>query len=209
MLKSITPAMSSRIVTEATLRRSLLCLSFCLSALLVPARAQNNIQYTNGNIDAALRGGLNVDPSTLGMSFSVTMGGYPGRGLSLPVTLNYGSKVWRIHYLTSWESQVQTWAQTTGMFAENSVSGWTASVDVPWIEYTGGNQAYDAAGQPICNGCEGVYYAYYIEKLVVHMPDGSSHEMRKSDTPVGRYLTDGPPPLAGIYRSVDSVAGVL
>ena len=53
-------------------------------------------QYES-NIDQMTRGG-NVDPSALNMSFNVNLGNYPGRGLSLPVSLNYSAKLWRIRF---------------------------------------------------------------------------------------------------------------
>ncbi|MGH9801775.1 MAG: hypothetical protein ACRD82_15545, partial [Blastocatellia bacterium] len=185
-----------------------LFIRFFLFAVISFCGAQafaQNISYTENNLDQSLRGNLNVDPSTLGMSFSVPLGNFPGRGASMPVTLSYSSKVWRVKHLFSW-------TQFTGVdqsdvnpkYGEYSVSGWTTNLDVPWLEYTGGAQPYDASGNSICTTCEtSPDHGYFIERIAMHMPDGSTHELRKSDTPVNRYFNQGAPPLTGIYVSTD------
>ena len=171
--------------------------------LFIPAGAQN-IAYTENNLDQSLRGSSNVDPSTLGMSFSVPLGNYPGRGASLPVTMSYSSKVWRIKHLNTWTSiQGDVHTDVSPKFGEYSVSGWTTNLDVPWLEYTGG-QPYDVEGNPVCLSCDPAPSGgAFVQRIAMHMPDGSTHEMRKSDTPVERSFTVGAPPLTGIYVSTD------
>lgn len=174
------------------------------ACLTVPATAQS-ISYTENNLDQSLRSNLNVDPSTLGMSFSVPLGNYPGRGASMPVTLTYSSKVWRVKHLFSWtQFNGSDQSDVSPKFGEYSVSGWTTNLDVPWLEYTGGAQPYDANGSPVCTTCDNSpAYGYFVERIALHMPDGSTHELRKHDTPVLRNLIDGAPPLTGIYVSTD------
>ncbi|MFN0110746.1 MAG: RHS repeat domain-containing protein [Blastocatellia bacterium] len=183
---------------------SIALLVFVIGCLRVAAAAQN-ISYTENNLDQSLRSNLNVDPSTFGMSFSVPLGNFPGRGAAMPVTLSYSSKVWRTKHQFSWTQFNGTdQSDVHFKFGEYSVAGWTTNLDVPWLEYTGGAQAYDAAGGSICTTCDGSPdNGYFIERIAMHMPDGSTHELRKSDTPVFRYFSQGAPPLTGIYISTD------
>jgi hypothetical protein len=51
-----------------------------------------DIRYTSGKADQSLRSDMRIDPSTLGMSVQIPISAYPGRGVNLPVTLNYSSK---------------------------------------------------------------------------------------------------------------------
>ncbi|HWT03934.1 MAG TPA: RHS repeat-associated core domain-containing protein [Pyrinomonadaceae bacterium] len=74
-------------------------------------------------------------------------------------------------------------------YAENSASGWTTSLAVPYIEYTGEDNLFDENGFPvsevICPANQPTpYYNGYIKRLTVHLPSGESHELRASDTPV-------------------------
>src|SRR5215813_6443536 len=55
-----------------------------------------DVQHTQNTADQSLRSDLQVDPSTLGMSIGIPLRDYPGRGVNLPITLRYSSKVWRI-----------------------------------------------------------------------------------------------------------------
>src|SRR3712207_1262259 len=75
------------------------CLSLLLLLCAAGLASAQNIQQTSGAADLNLRSNLTVNPSTLALEFQVTLGGYPGRGgLSVTVTLNYSSKVWRVAY---------------------------------------------------------------------------------------------------------------
>jgi hypothetical protein len=87
-------------VVPAVIALSIALLYFCW--LPSPASAQT-IQYTQGTPDQALRSATRVDPSTLGMSVEVPLGSYPGRGgASLPISLSYSSKQWRLDFKSSW-----------------------------------------------------------------------------------------------------------
>src|SRR5205085_6189971 len=85
--------------TLRTAKAPLLVLAalLCLLGTARIARAQN-VKYTEGTADASLRGSAQVDPSTLGMTLQIPLGGYAGRaGLNTPVTLSYSSKLWRVN----------------------------------------------------------------------------------------------------------------
>ncbi len=149
-----------------------------------------------------MRGGMNVDPSTLNMSFSVTLGDYPGRGVSLPVTMNYASKVWRLRYTGTIIGQLNTYTHTKPMFGEYSVSGWTVSLDEPYFEYT--PQGYDGAGNPYCFDCDISDPVYWVERVILYLPGGVTHELRRAnDAPVQLAAGAGAPALSGVYVAVD------
>jgi hypothetical protein len=180
-------------------------LPILIAACLAVTAMTQNISYTENNIDQSLRGNLNVDPSTFGMSFSVPLANYPGRGAAMPVTLTWSSKVWRMKHQFSWtQFNGENQSDVHPKYGEYSIAGWTTNLDVPWMEYTGGAQPYDASGNSVCITCDpGPSHAYFVERIAMHMPDGSTHELRKSDTPVFRDLTQGSPPLTGTYVSTD------
>ena len=126
-----------------------------------------NVQHTENRADQSMRGNFRVDPTTLGMSFAIPLGGYPGRtGNHVPVTLNYNSKLWRIDYdyNAPWLNQWRTW--TKAKYAETSTSGWTSSLEIPFIEFTGRSQFYDTAGNGVCDFCEmqGPGWPFYIKR---------------------------------------------
>jgi len=146
---------------------------------------------------------LQVDPSTLGMTIQIPLGEYSGRGgLSIPLTLSYGSKLWRMQTLIGFEAFLGYQTQSSALFAEHSMSGWTSSLDPPEIEFVGSEQPFNFnSGDALCVPCDPPFEGtpYYINRLLVHMPDGSTHELRKSDIPVtGENLT-----MNGIYYAVD------
>ena len=125
--------------------------AFFLAVFLAAASLAQTISYTQGNIDQSLRGDLNVDPSTLGMSFSLSLGAYAGRGPSLPVTMNYGAKVWRINYVDSYSLVlVDHYTRSQPEYSERAVAGWTTSLDAPYVEFDNRYKVYDADGHPAC-----------------------------------------------------------
>jgi RHS repeat-associated protein len=161
-----------------------------------------NVQFTQNNADSALRSNVRVDPSTLGMNIQIPLRAYPGRaGTNLPITLHYSSKVWRIKYLTSFNMYTGYDTTTEAKYAEHSVAGWTSSLGVPVIEWTGGEQVYDPYGKPLCTSCNTNWSPSswrYMSRIAIHMPDGSSHELRSSEAPTaGMYNT------AGVFYAVD------
>jgi RHS repeat-associated protein len=182
--------------------------TFCL--LLWPqASIAQNVQHTENKPDQAMKGDFRVDPSTLGMSMTIPLGSYAGRGgLGVPVSLTYSSKLWRIGFQNTWESTSgTTYTWTDARYAETSASGWTSSLDIPFVEFTGREQLYDGEGQGVCELCNpssaSTYSAYYIKRLNVHLPDGSAHELRTDDA---GHLHDPQNPMgdfSGVYYAVD------
>lgn len=166
--------------------------------------AQPDIRYTKGNVDSALRGNFEVDPSTFGMSVNVPLAEYPGRGNALSVNLRYSSKLWRIDFLDTFKFGTLERTRNEGKWGEDNVAGWTSSLALPKVEaafeYRG---PYDGAGQQTCFICTTPpppgTAEVYINRLLLTMPDGSAHELRKDDS-----ITYSQTPEAGIYYAVDS-----
>lgn len=151
------------------------------------AQNSTNVQHTENQVDQSLRGSVRVDPSTLGMSFSIPLASYPGRaGHGLPVVLNYSSKVLRLDFRGVDSPPISGPVTWTGVeFAEHSTAGWTSTLGAPSVEFTGMRQFYNYQGK---GACEDVCVPgqdntgdHYIKRIHVHMPDGSSHELRLDD----------------------------
>jgi hypothetical protein len=178
---------------------------FTVAFLTHPAQAQST-QYTTNTADSNLRGSLQVDPSTLGMSFNLPLGAYGGRGATLPISLTYSSKAWRVEHTFGYDGPLYYINETQARFGEKSVAGWTSSTQVPYVEFEGSYQPYDAFGNTICLTCDptpdGPYY--YINRALVHLPDGSTHEVRKNDTVEGPFWPwEWSPIFSGVYVAVD------
>jgi hypothetical protein len=161
-----------------------------------------NIQYTQNVADLSMRSDIRVDPSSLGMSLQIPLRQYPGRGgANLSATLAYSSKVWRINHVDTIEMGLLLHTREQALYAEHSAAGWTSSLDPPTIENTGGSQSFDQFGNPICLDAKckpQPKSLWYISRLHVHMPDGSSHELRKDDIP-----RENSPDQTGLYYAVD------
>ena len=109
-----------------------------------------NIQYTQNTVNSALRSNASVDPSTLGMSLQIPLRAYIGRGeASLPISLYYSSKVWRIKYKNSIDMYSGFWETVTeAKYADRSAAGWTSSLSLPTIEWPDANDVWNFNGQP-------------------------------------------------------------
>src|SRR2546421_7133499 len=71
---------------------------------------------------------------TNAMTMQVPLASYPGRGINLPITLNYStSGLWRIGFHHSYLSAGAHRAVTDALYAEHSTGGWTTSLNVPEI----------------------------------------------------------------------------
>ncbi|HMS10284.1 MAG TPA: hypothetical protein PKE66_12410, partial [Pyrinomonadaceae bacterium] len=148
-------------------------------------------EHTENKSDQVLRGSGRVNPSTLGMEISVPLANYPGRGINVPISLNYSSKVWRMDYQNDTEGGIVTGGCRSvheARFGENSASGWTTSLAVPYIEYVGRDNLFNERGFPYgvdtcVNAPPNHYQSAYIRRLVVHLPGGESHELRSDDSP--------------------------
>lgn len=66
---------------------------FIAGFLLVPLSALSQ-GHTENKADQALRGSGRVNSSTLGMEISIPLASFPGRGINVPISLSYSSKVW-------------------------------------------------------------------------------------------------------------------
>src|SRR6266850_560385 len=176
----------------------------CASVLVTPAFAQDK-RYTENGPDLSLRSEARVDPSTLGMSVEIPLGGGPGRaGTNAWSTLHYQSKQWRMKYGGGWRTYTSYHTKAFPLYSENAAAGWTSSLDVPWIEYTGRDQRYDENGFPLSDDPQVENYeACYILCIHLHLADGSSHELRQSDTPQCFGITDPPPNFTGSFYSTD------
>lgn len=137
------------------------------------------------------------------MSFSVPLASYAGRaGHGLEVAVRYSSKVTRLDYRNVDDTPVtglKTW--TVAEFAEHTAAGWTSTLGAPRVEFTGMGQYFDADGRGGCDVCtQGAPPApFYVKRIHVHMPDGSSHELRLDDQ-VYFFPLD---PFTGTFRAVD------
>jgi RHS repeat-associated protein len=172
---------------------ALALLAWCVIAPNTPAQ---NIQYNPGNIGSGLDNSLQIQ-----------LRAYPGRGqASLPITLYYSSKVWRIKYtgtIYNPYDRLLSEPMTQAMYAEYSAAGWTSSLGIPFIEWPESNQVYDYRGKSVCLDCHNPAFSpdnyWKVPRLTLHMPDGSAHELRRDDTPY-----TGPVNNSGIYYAVDS-----
>jgi hypothetical protein len=67
---------------------------------------------------------------------------------------------------------------------EYTTAGWTSSLGVPVIEQTGYGKLFNNLGQPIDSITDdGSLGNNYIARINVHLPDGSAHELRRSESP--------------------------
>src|SRR5688572_9211958 len=76
-----------------------IALKFSISlilALVISSSSAVFAQENENTADRALKGGGRVNPSTLAIEFDLPLGSYPGRGINVPISLSYSSKVWRM-----------------------------------------------------------------------------------------------------------------
>src|SRR4029078_512049 len=100
----------------------------------IPAQSQSQLQYTHNKSDQVLRSDVRVDPSTHALGIQIPLASYPGRaGSSVPITLFYSSKQWRIELDDIYPppGSGAPRAQYFARFAEHSTAGWTTSAGVP------------------------------------------------------------------------------
>jgi RHS repeat-associated protein len=160
-------------------------LAWC--AITSSASAQN-IQFTQGNVGSGLDATLQIP-----------LRAYPGRGAaSLPITLYYSSKVWRISPLNTVNNTTAYQTIAEAIYAEFSTAGWQTSLDIPKIEWPKQTDGYFYSGGPynfaeFPNGSP-----FRVARVYIHMPDGSTHELRKSDQPY-----QGPIDMQGTFYAVD------
>jgi RHS repeat-associated protein len=146
-------------------------------------------QHTENKVDQTLQSSGRVNPSTLGMEIDIPLGSYGGRGINVPVSLKYSSKLWRMEFMyleTAGIIDGGCRAVHTAKYSENSASGWTSSLAVPYIEYLGMDNIYDGNGNPWVVSCESDAPSPgskgYVRRLMIHLPGGETHELRADDT---------------------------
>jgi RHS repeat-associated protein len=177
-----------------------------------------NVQYQKGTVDHGFRSDLKIDPSTLALNFQLPLKVYRGRaGLDLPITLYYSSKVWTFEYGGYYQEgpccEPSFTANPQGLPTENNYSwinayyghdgagngsnaGWTGSLDFPHV-VAGLTEKYNFDGNP-CQECS-INQTFFVKRLRIRLPDGSTHELRRSDA---IYTTDNANDI-GTYYSTD------
>ncbi len=169
-------------------------------------------QHTENKADQVLRGSGRVNASSLGMEIDIPLGSYPGRGINIPVNLSYSSKVWRMEYVTQMpgvNNPENCRSINNPMYAENSAAGWTTSMAVPYIEYTGFDNPYNAEGYP-AGSEEGLCLPeppppppgglVLIKRISIRLPNGETHELRDAS---GNAVGNFPESFDGTYYAVD------
>jgi len=119
----------------------------CLLSLLAAERGSaQKSQTTENKADSTLKSRARVNPSTLAMEFTLPIGSYPGRsGNALPIVLNYSSKLWEAKLTKYTDDRSETGnplipyqsirtSDISMIFAKNSISGWSSSLQVPAIK---------------------------------------------------------------------------
>lgn len=141
-----------------------------------------------------LRSNAKVNPSTHALELEIPLGGYPGRaGNAVPVSLYYSSKVWRFEYVgynpdygpggqDGPGPSINPYSIIEAKYAEHSRAGWTSSLGMPFIDPKVGNELYTSTGSPV-GSCDPPGSCWSVGRLLVHMPDGSAHELRAQDDP--------------------------
>jgi RHS repeat-associated protein len=155
---------------------------FAIHFVSLPVLAQN-VQYTNNTVDASLRSNARVDPSTLGMSLQIPLRAFPGRGdIDIPITVYYSSKVWRIKNAGTFGGGGTSTTVVAPVYAEHSAAGWTTSLDLPVVEWPENDELYFNDGKSLCVPC-GNPGGVRVSHVLIHLPDGSTHDLRETDTP--------------------------
>jgi RHS repeat-associated protein len=175
-----------------------------------------NVQSTHNTADEALKSDLRVDPTTLGLSIVVPFGNYSGRAdLSAPVGVRYSSKgLWHMEYSGYYQEGAccapSFTANPQGLPTDNSYSyvnvsynatpgsGWVRTSEPPSVVSDFGAGIYNFDGDP-CAECE-FNQRFYVQSMRVMIPDGSTHELRRSDTV---YTSSNRPTDLGAYVAVD------
>jgi RHS repeat-associated protein len=166
-----------------------LILLACVCLVAWSSVSAQNVQITQGSVGSGLDNSIQIPITS-----------YPGRGgASLPVSLYYSSKVWRIgHLKTVHLNNSAPRSVAEAIYAEHSTSGWTMSLDVPKVEWPKQNDLYWYSGKPY--HASHPPYTYRVPNVFIHMPDGSTHELRRSDQ---IYADNGTVSMTGIFYAMD------
>ncbi|MFL6285815.1 MAG: hypothetical protein ACJ74Q_21965 [Pyrinomonadaceae bacterium] len=167
-----------------------------LLCVLLPARlAAQNVQHSKSSQDMGLRHDFSIDPVSLSLNIEITLGAYKGRGdSSMPVALRYSSKLWRLDC-----SGYHPPCQPTGFCDDNAYTtldavygdpnhdrmtpGWSSTLQLPyvstdpeWFTILGEPCDFDKCGETGQDHNK-------IMRVRLHMPDGSTHELKADDNP--------------------------
>ncbi len=170
---------------------TLICLILALAAV---AAAQQNLHNPDYLPDRALKANARVNPSTLAMELSIPLIGYTGRaGGGKAAVLNYSSKVWVMEAGPSWYSN-ELVTPVYPRFAQKTAAGWSSSLGPVRLVFSKdvyrdqGTGTAEMEGQiftlPIAEDPQPDGDIFYVKRVQVHMPDGSTHEMRVNDEPI-------------------------
>ncbi len=167
------------------LRQITLKFSIGMILALVISSSAIFAQENDNTADRALKGSGRVNPSTLAMEISIPLGSYPGRGINVPISLSYSSKVWRMDSTSQTSTSVggsPCFTVSEPRFSEKSASGWTTSLETPYIEYTGWRDRFTAQGFPVidrtCENMEPPQPTPEIRRITLYLPSGETHELR-------------------------------
>ncbi len=172
------------------MKRTHLLQSLLLLFIAVPPLTAQ--QHTDNKADQTIRGSARVNPSTLALELQIPLTNYRGRGIEVPLSISYSSKVWRLNYSQSQpavNNPDTCIAINEPRYAENSAAGWTTSLAVPFIEYVGADNIYDSGGKPAGTddpGCTpntppGSNSNAWVRRVALHLPSGEVHELRMND----------------------------
>ena len=164
-----------------------ICICLC-SGLTAHGQSQQNAQFTQGT------------PGTNTMTLQIPLGSMPGRGINLPINLNYNSKVWRLGFLQAryWTANGKN-SVAEAIYSEFATAGWATSLDVPVVEWPKNPDLYWYTGKPYANGSVHPY-TYRVARVFIHMPGGSTHELRKADAV---QPDTGSVDMSGTFYAVD------
>jgi len=137
---------------------------------------------TDSALDNRMRSGATVDPMSMSLQLSISLGSYPGRdGLALPITMNYSSRLWGIHHVTTEKCGMNPlwvyYQRYRPEYGRGSMAAWTSPLGMSDWTGTVDLETYDINGHPVSTG------AYKkIARIFAVLPDGSRHELRKDDS---------------------------
>ena len=158
----------------STLRRTFTFLvGILLFTLLVAGQSdQSNPRFTEGDIN---------DGAQLG--FDLPLGKYPGRGIDVPVSLAYSSTLWKMEHIGRVQHATGvTQSVNEAIYSKHAVSGWKSSLTLPIIEFPKSNSKYDYKGKSYDHAGSSCFN-FRIREVYIHMPNGTTHTLRKSDQP--------------------------
>jgi RHS repeat-associated protein len=193
-----------------------------LSAFHGTVLTAQNVLYTDNKFDITHRSSFKVDPASLALQIEIPLAMHTGRaGTDFPTTLRYCSKVWKVEFYKLTEEGGTLYFDSDARFAYDSESGWNGLLterSAPYVtysddEYFADGDVYDESWVPECgySGPRGSWQppdrcetfilnpTVYMPRLTVHLPNGTSYQLRRGDS----YVPDGQSVEPGVFVSVD------